>query len=101
MRSDWARRHCGDLGRGVQFPPVETTWIETVLTFRPVLQMRAALVAAAAAALALFALASFSPTAERPRASVAEAPSSRAPIAAAVASSRDPLAVVSRAELNH
>jgi hypothetical protein len=69
-----------------------------VLTLHRVLPMRAALVAGVAAALALFALASLSPTAGRPRASVAEAPSFRAPIAAPVAYSHDPLAVVSRAD---
>jgi len=55
--------------------------------------MRAAFVAAAAAALGLLALASLSPTAKQPRASVAEATSFRAPVAAPVAYSRDPLAV--------
>ena len=64
-----------------------------MLTFHPVLPMRAALVAAAAAALGLLALASLPPAAERPRGGVAEATSSRAPIAVPVAYSRDPLAL--------
>jgi hypothetical protein len=61
-----------------------------VLTFYPVLPMRAALVAGVAAALAILALASLQPTAERPR--VAEATSFRVPMAA-LAYSRDPLAL--------
>jgi hypothetical protein len=75
---------------------VETLWIETVLTFHPVLPMRAAVVASVGAALALFALASLSPA--PPRASVAQMPPVRAPIAASVAYSRDSLAVLSRAD---
>jgi hypothetical protein len=71
-----------------------------VLTFHPVLPMRAALVAGVAAALALLALASLSPTTERPRASVAEAPSFRVPIAA-VAYSRDPLALALADPVSH
>jgi hypothetical protein len=62
--------------------------------------MRAALVAAAAATLGLLALASLSPTAERPRAGVAEAPSFRVPIAA-VAYSRDPLALALGDSVSH
>jgi len=68
-----------------------------VSTFHPVLPMRAAFVAAAAAMLGLLALASLSPTAERPRASVAEATAFRVPIAAPVAYSRDPR-VLARAD---
>jgi hypothetical protein len=64
-----------------------------VLTFHPVLPTKAALVAGVAAALAILALANLSPTAQRPRATVAEATSFRVPIAAPVAYSRDPLAL--------
>ena len=52
--------------------------------------------ASVGAALALFALASLSPA--PPRASVAQMPPVRAPIAASVAYSRDSLAVLSRAD---
>ena len=58
--------------------------------------MRATVVAAIAAALGLLALASLSPTAERPYASLA--PSFRAPAAAQVVYTHEPLAVVSRAD---
>jgi hypothetical protein len=75
---------------------VEILWIETVLTFYPVLPIRAAVVASVGAALALFALASLSPA--PPRASVAQMPPVRAPIAASVAYPRDSLAVLSRAD---
>jgi hypothetical protein len=75
---------------------VETLWIETVLTFHPVLPMRAAVVASVGAALALFALASLLPA--PPSASVAHMPPARAPIAAPIAYSRDSLAVLSRAD---
>jgi len=95
-RSGCARRHCRDPGRGVQLARVETSWIETVLTFHPVLPMRAAVVASVGAALALFALASLSPA--PPHASVAQMPPVRAPIAVPVAHSRDSLAVLSRAD---
>jgi hypothetical protein len=71
-----------------------------MLTFHPVLSMRAAFVAGVAAALAILALASLSPTAQRPRASVAEATSFRVPIAA-VAYSRDPLALASADSVSH
>ena len=83
-------------GRGVQLQTLETLWIETVLTFHPVLPIRAAVVASVGAALALFALASLSPA--PPRASVAQMPPVRASIAASVAYSRDSLAVLSRAD---
>jgi hypothetical protein len=79
-----------------RFVSVETLWIETVLTFHPVLPMRAAVMASVGAALALFALASLSPA--PPRASVAQMPPVRAPIAASVAYPRDSLAVLSRAD---
>jgi hypothetical protein len=79
-----------------RFVLVETLWIETVLTFHPVLQMRAAVMASVGAALALFALASLSSA--PPRASVAQMPPVRAPIAASVAYPRDSLAVLSRAD---
>jgi hypothetical protein len=82
--------------REYAFSLVETLWIETVLTFHPVLPMRAAVMASVGAALALLALASLSPAA--PRASVAQMPPVRAPIAASVAYPRDSLAVLSRAE---
>ncbi len=95
-RSGCARRHCRDPGRGVRFPSVETLWIEIVLTFHPVLPMRAAVVASVGAALALFALASLLPA--PPRASVVHMPPVRAPTAASVAYSRDSLAVLSRAD---
>ena len=75
---------------------VETLWIETVLTFHPVLPMRAAVMASIGAALALFALTSLSPA--PPRASVAQMPPVRAPIAASVAYPRDSLAVLSSAD---
>ena len=78
------------------FALVEILWIETVLTFYPVLPMRAAVVASVGAALALFALASLSPA--PPRASVAQMPPVRAPIAASVAYPRDSLVVLSRAD---
>jgi len=71
----------------------QLSWTETVLTFHPVLPMRAALVAGVAAALAVLALANLSPTAQRSRATVAEATPFRAPIVAPVAYSRDPLAL--------
>jgi len=64
-----------------------------VLTFHPVLPMRAALVAGVAAALAILALANLSPPTQRPRASLAAATSFRAPVGTSVAYSRDPLAV--------
>jgi hypothetical protein len=67
-----------------------------VLTFYPVLPIRAAVVASVGAALALFALASLTPA--PPRASVAQMPPVRAPIAASVAYPRDSLAVLSRAD---
>jgi hypothetical protein len=70
--------------------------IETVLTFHPVLPMRAEVVASVGAALALFAMASLLPS--PPRASVAQMPPVRAPIAAPIAYSRDSLAVLSRAD---
>ena len=85
-RSGWGRR----------ILLVETLWIETVLTFHPVLPIRAAVVASVGAALALFAMASLSPA--PPRASVAQMPPVRAPLAASVAYSRDYLAVLSRAD---
>jgi hypothetical protein len=66
-----------------------------VLTFQPVLPMRAALLAGVAAALVILALANLSPTAERLRAGVAEAPSFRVPTAAVVYS-RDSLALANR-----
>jgi hypothetical protein len=62
--------------------------------------MRAACVAGVAAALAILAFASLSPTAQRPRASVAEATSFRVPIAA-VAYSRDPVALASADSVSH
>ena len=79
---------------------VETLWIETVLTFHPVLPMRTVFVAGGAAALAISALANLSPTTERPRASVAEATAFRVPIAASVAYSRYPLALARADSLN-
>jgi hypothetical protein len=75
---------------------VKTLGIETVLTFHSVLPMRAAVVVSVGAALALFALASLSPA--PPRASVAQMPPVRAPIAASVAYPRDSLVVLSRAD---
>jgi hypothetical protein len=66
-----------------------------VLTFHSVLPMRTAVVASVGAALALFALANL--LAAPPRASVVQMPPVRAPISAPVASSRDSLAVLSRA----
>jgi hypothetical protein len=75
---------------------VEILWIKTVLTFHSVLPIRAAVVASVGAALALFALASLSPA--PPRASVAQMPPVRAPIAVWDAYSRDYLAVLSRAD---
>ena len=71
-------------------------WIETVLTFHPVLLVRTVVVASVGAALALFALASLSPA--PPRASVPQMLPVRAPIAASVAYPRDSLAVLSRAD---
>jgi hypothetical protein len=79
-----------------RFCLLEILWIETVLTFYPVLPMRAAVVASVGAALALFAPASLSPA--PPRASVAQMPPVRAPLAASAAYPRDSLAVVSRAD---
>jgi hypothetical protein len=67
-----------------------------MLTFHPVLPMRAAIVAAAATALGILALANL--TSVPPRAGVAQEPQLRAPIAASVAYSRDSLAVLSRAD---
>jgi hypothetical protein len=67
-----------------------------VLTYHPVLPMRAAVIASVGAALALFALTSLSPA--PPRASVAQPLPVRAPIAASVAYPRDSLAVLSRAD---
>jgi hypothetical protein len=64
-----------------------------VLTFHPVLPMRAAFVAAAAAALAILALANLSPTAERYNAAMAEASHLRAPTLAPVAHSLDSIAL--------
>ena len=55
-RPGCARRHCGELGRGVPSVKLKLSWVEIVLTFRsPVLPMRATLVAAIAAALGLLA----------------------------------------------
>jgi hypothetical protein len=68
-----------------------------MLTFHPVLPMRAAIVAAAATALGILALANL--TSVPPRAGVAQ-PQLRAPIAASVAYSRDSLAVLARADLD-
>ena len=70
--------------------------MKTVLTFHPVLPMRAVVVASVGAALALFALASLLPS--PPRASVAQMPPVRAPIAGPIAYSRDSLAILSRAD---
>ena len=67
-----------------------------MLTSYPVLPIRAAVVASVGAALALFALASLSPA--PPRASVAQMPPVRAPIAASVAYPRDSFAVLSSAD---
>ena len=75
---------------------VKTLVIETVLTFHSVFPMRAAVVVSVGAALALFALASLSPA--PPRASVAQMPPVRAPIAASVAYPRDSLVVLSSAD---
>ena len=75
---------------------VKTLVIETVLTFHSVLPMRAAVVVSVGAALALFALASLSPA--PPRASVAQMPPVRAPIAASVAYPRASLVVLSSAD---
>jgi hypothetical protein len=74
-------------------PQSKLSWIKTVLTFqRSVLSSRAALVAGIGAALALSALASLSP--EPPRANAAQMP--RAPIAASLAYSHDPLVILAR-----
>jgi hypothetical protein len=81
---------------GVNPPQCKSSWIETVLTFHPVLPMRAAIVAAAATALGVLALANL--TSVQPRAGVAPQRQLRAPIAASVACSRDSLAVLSRAD---
>ena len=93
-RSGRELRHCGGRSMGVPRASVER-FVDRVDVYS-VLPMRAAFVAGGAAALAILALASLSPALERPRASVAEARSFRAPVAAPVAYSRDPLAVLSR-----